>query len=234
VTTPTSRIGCRAVNGHLKDVGEHFNECLLRYVDESEQRDFPWRYSERPLVGMLSAAVWLAGGVSLEEYWTKKKKLGGKSYGRIDLFFKIGGTSYIAEAKHMYLNLLDCDDGWRNGLGKRCKQDSKANQLDKGECAVGVAFWSIRYRGGLADVQGRVKGLVAGIEKNEDSALTVWHFPAWALNEQICHGEKNIRYAGLVMQIFVTGQSAADPKIEKTSADRSDLKKELSITVKRT
>lgn len=200
-------MGFETKNPHLKAVAESLGNVLRRYTDSCANQDFPWRYSERPLVGMLSAAVWQAGGVTLEEYWTRKRKAGVKSYGRIDLFFKIEDTSYIAEAKHRYINISECSGDWRDLLSSQCKRDAEMNMLSPKECSVGIAFWSVRYKGGTVGIAQTVETLVEEVNKGEDADLTLWHFPAWALTNKVKQGEKHIRYAGLVMQMFITRQA---------------------------
>ena len=77
-----------------------------RYATQCEFKDFAHNYSERPQVGFVAAAVWLAGGVALEEW--KTQKIGGEESrtGRCDLWFSLPGKgSYHAEAKHAWLTI---------------------------------------------------------------------------------------------------------------------------------
>ncbi len=56
---------------HLISVHSDFNESQ---ISNGKWMDCSYWYSERPQVGWLSAAIWLAKGISLEEYRVNKKK----------------------------------------------------------------------------------------------------------------------------------------------------------------
>lgn len=78
-----------------------------RYATQ-EGSDVGWWWGERPAIGLLSAAVWMAGGSTLEEYSTEKRPrsdLQGPNatedskYGRADLYAQLAGEDYSVEAK---------------------------------------------------------------------------------------------------------------------------------------
>jgi len=71
---------------------------------EWEWNDCPWWYNERASLSTLAGAVWNVGGVVLEEYASKKRSREGKYSGRCDLYFQIGKTEFIAEAKQCWLS----------------------------------------------------------------------------------------------------------------------------------
>jgi hypothetical protein len=64
--------------------------------------DKAWCFNERASVSMLSAAVWKAGGIAIEEYVTRKQHENETKPGRVDLWFKIGKNfAAVVEAKHV-------------------------------------------------------------------------------------------------------------------------------------
>jgi hypothetical protein len=90
----------------LKAVFQKLRSMHERYIEAEpcgDDSDCAFWYGERPNVGLLAAAVWLCGGTSLEEYGLVKSK----GRGRCDLWFRIGGTSFGCEAKHLPLILSD-------------------------------------------------------------------------------------------------------------------------------
>ena len=181
-------------------------QVLERYTTVQNREDFPWRYSERPLVGMLSAAVWIAGGITLEEYWNQKGEPseGDKTYGRTDLYFAIAGKHFIGEAKHEYIELNRCTDDWQAACRKNAKESAKRSPCEEGECRVAICFWSITMKTG--DTNGgafseRIETLVDQLAvASQDSLVTACTFPAWAIEQGRSWGEER-GYPGLVMEI---------------------------------
>jgi hypothetical protein len=85
----------------LKRILTKLRSIHKRYIDRlHEDKDCAYWYTERPHVGLLATAVWLAGGVALEEYGTHKIKKRKRTRGRADLYFKIAGANFYCEAKH--------------------------------------------------------------------------------------------------------------------------------------
>jgi hypothetical protein len=90
----------------LKRILNAWTEVLRIYLmRRNDENDFPWLYSERSCVGMLSVAAWQSGGLGLEEWGTQKKRKDGLYRGRNDLYLQIGEAAWYAEAKHAYINL---------------------------------------------------------------------------------------------------------------------------------
>jgi hypothetical protein len=67
-------------------------------------KDCPWWYNERASISILAGAIWNTRGIALEEYASRKRKGRANSHGRCDLYFKLGNTEYVTEAKHCWLN----------------------------------------------------------------------------------------------------------------------------------
>lgn len=80
--------------------------------------DVPWWYNERALLGLFSSAVWLSGGVALEEYTVSKRTLtkhghvdGDSFTGRADLYFETPkGDCFRAEVKQCWLRTSSMKD----------------------------------------------------------------------------------------------------------------------------
>jgi hypothetical protein len=94
--------------------------------------DVPWWYRERALLSVFSGAVWLSGGVALEEYTDIKRNRSRRprsrhSYsGRVDLYFERLEETFIAEAKHI----------WLPATRHRSQMDKLKNCLDQAICDV--------------------------------------------------------------------------------------------------
>jgi hypothetical protein len=192
----------------LRKLGRQFHEVLLRYAEEEEQKDFIWRYSERSLVGALAAAVWLAGGVALEEYGGRKQKGNtGEGHGRTDLYFKLGEGKYVCEAKHDYIALDAFISGKGEGMIGNCLKDAENNTLNGDEIAVGVAFWSVWVERDLLKAPEGLRGKIeeacnCAMRSDRGNLLTTCYFPAWALAANIDHGEGDRHYLGVVMRLM--------------------------------
>jgi hypothetical protein len=75
-----------------------WEENLKKYEAKYENEDSIHWYLERTNVGALATAVWMAGGVAIEEYSSKKN--GERNYsGRNDLYFHIDNIKAVGEAK---------------------------------------------------------------------------------------------------------------------------------------
>ena len=68
--------------------------------------DAPWWYGERASLSVFAGAIWRVGGYCFEEYSETKKgikrdtKKHGDSYpGRVDLYFSLPHSEFVAEAK---------------------------------------------------------------------------------------------------------------------------------------
>lgn len=102
--------------GHLplKPVLKSWIEVNKRFARAWHGVDVPWRFNERAQLGLLAAAIWRAGEVSLEEFTSKKidrfpKASATKYAGRIDLYLNIQGFNFIAESKLAQAILNDCE-----------------------------------------------------------------------------------------------------------------------------
>jgi hypothetical protein len=97
-------IDCRGLRD-FEPVGRKWLDIPRRYRVGSGG-DSMWDYHERAQTGFMAAAVWLAGGVALEEWRTDKKAYGGNSrHGRGDLWLCHKRLSMHVEAKYLSIKL---------------------------------------------------------------------------------------------------------------------------------
>jgi hypothetical protein len=88
----------------LRPVFEQLSKVHEDYTNAEPSPDFSFWYSERPQIGLLSAAAWLRGRTALEEYAAQKEN--GKKRCRGDLYIRTGkNTAFECEAKHVTINL---------------------------------------------------------------------------------------------------------------------------------
>jgi hypothetical protein len=72
--------------------------------------DVPWWYGERASLSVLAGAIWRTGGIALEEYTVDKSHRRddgqkGLMQGRNDLYFRIGRSDFVLEAKAVWPTL---------------------------------------------------------------------------------------------------------------------------------
>lgn len=71
---------------------------MKTYEEKYDSTDSIHWYLERTNIGALASAVWMGGGVAIEEYGSAKG-VEEKYSGRNDLYFHIGDIKAVAEAK---------------------------------------------------------------------------------------------------------------------------------------
>ena len=195
---------------NLAKLSNYYRLVMDEYCDRHEQKDWPWRYSERPMVGMLSAAIWLAGGVTLEEYWTQKKHQKSKKYGRNDLYFMLGNEAYVVEAKHAYVNVADPNDEWDSSLRERATGSANQVSMESEEVRLAAAFWSFRLPPKKAskhsvDWARKFKDSNESFfcKKLPDSQVMVrtWYFPPWQQSGKQ-DTKDDYHYLGFAMELI--------------------------------
>lgn len=73
----------------------------LVYIEQMDAKDCIYWHNERANVGALLGAIWQVGGVGTIEYEASKDDNGKLKEGQIDLYFKLDGYEYLAEAKFL-------------------------------------------------------------------------------------------------------------------------------------
>ena len=129
-------------------------DLLRRYLEANEEG--PFLYRERSQVGFLAAAIWVSGGIALEEWHLEKTKVraeggSGDSYkGRGDLWFTVDSDSaehpggWYLEAKHDFdfagTVVARLEDRNRSGLAQAI---ADASHLIAGSNRIACKFVSI-------------------------------------------------------------------------------------------
>lgn len=164
---------------------QHWNGLLEKWIEFNERYccvmkggDAPFLYTERSHVGMLSAAAWHSGLISLEEFQHKKGyKNKKKHHGRADLYIGGEGIEDFIEAKFSWISL----DSKRVKI--QAENTLTAALIDVGktaggkldETAVGVAFLSM-YSKNKIDIEEKIHETIETIKKIQSHAIA-WCFP---------------------------------------------------------
>lgn len=137
----------------LRPVLQAWIDNVIQYVELFDGHDLPYWYNERANVGVLSAAAWKAGFVSLEEFQSNKfaiasapadtscssaKESPRTKKGRCDLYIADANKEFFIEAKVSYPsihNLAKCFDA---GMAKIAKD--KRNVGDKDSYHLSALF----------------------------------------------------------------------------------------------
>lgn len=118
-------------------------EYVDSYCEPGKAIDVPWFYNERASLSQFAGAVWRANPTNhvLEEYACEKQDEGSDYKGRRDIWFRIEGQQYWAEAKQHWGTLSN----FTNHLTKACKIALvERNDLSdlQGRIGVGMCFVS--------------------------------------------------------------------------------------------
>lgn len=165
----------------------HVTERFVRL--NRENKDLPWWYKERASLSVFAGAVWRVGGVALEEATaTKKRAVGQRSrgpsrvQGRCDLYFRLAGRDFQAEAKQLW------PPGGLDGSGiakliqgalRDAGREAKRNDANQGK-RIAILFVSPSLGKGAADeMQAYVEGFLERM-REVNCAARAWTF----LNEK--------------------------------------------------
>lgn len=164
----------------LKPLLNRWVDLNVRYARDSKWTDCPWWYNERTFVGLLAAASWAIGGLSLEEYSTRKHRKRSQYAGRGDLYFKLGSESYIAEAKHEWIVLSRRSDLSSKRLLKSLRIARKSvvdAETPRGR-KLGLLFVVPRVpESQVGDIQKLVSGMTEKLKKVLRYDAAAWAFP---------------------------------------------------------
>ena len=130
---------CPIVDGWIKATTE--------YSNRHEGDDAGYWYIERSNVSLLSAGVWLQGGVALEEYSCSKKGYGeGSRSGRADLYIDIGEIQVSIEAKQSWVHFNKSDEFVKGNISKYLQRAiNDVKQVKEDTNKIGVCFFIPRF-----------------------------------------------------------------------------------------
>lgn len=102
-TAATDKPKChQARNSRIREILKQWLVVQSKYL-RTVRGDIWWQYSERPYTGLLAAAVWMIGGIALEEWKINGRPQYGSTYARNDLWIRYRDTDLVIEAKHKFL-----------------------------------------------------------------------------------------------------------------------------------
>ena len=89
----------------LEPILKSWLDVQRKYEAAMNNEEPAWCYLERTCIGFLSAAAWMSGGVTLEEWGIEKNWPDAESsHGRCDLYIFHNNNQFFIEAKHAYSN----------------------------------------------------------------------------------------------------------------------------------
>lgn len=137
----------------LRPVLQAWIDAVHQYVELFDGDDLPYWYNERANVGVLSAAAWRAGFVSLEEFQSEKMALctdpqntdsnteletQKNQKGRCDLYLADAKREFFIEAKVSYPPIHKLENCFDSGMTKIAKD--KRNVGDKDSFHLSALF----------------------------------------------------------------------------------------------
>lgn len=195
-------------------VFEEWASSIKKYYDFTEG-DLTWWYTERANISIIAGAVWLSGGIAMEEYSIEKVKGRdeGLYKGRADLYLNVGKEAYAIEGKFdtFSLNHKDIKIPWEritDKLKTECKNDIV--KVDE----------ESDFKGGLvmARIEHPADGKMRTYYKNYNKAIKDYRnlashnlkkeyrfgyridfFPSWVKLEDIETDSKNYVYPGMTI-----------------------------------
>ena len=165
-------------------------------------RDAPWWYNERASLSVFAGAIWRADGFCFEEYSDRKReikrrngRLGDLYHGRVDLYFSLARSEFVAEAKYVWSGFSRNDNGAakriRDRLDRACA-DVRATRPG-GRRKLGIVFampcFRRNYKSQVDDRIHRWTEVLAGLE----ASAYAWVFPGctrtlWSSDKFFCPG----------------------------------------------
>ena len=134
----------------MKDILEKWQEIHQDFSDEwRDIHDGPFWHIERPQVSVLAGAVWLSGGLALEEFQSPKGSPSERWEGQTDLALTFGQGSEkrkcAVEAKaDCWVDITETEDRWNDKVRDRLQKAVNGTREtlagdDKGQYSEGLA-----------------------------------------------------------------------------------------------
>lgn len=165
--------------------------------------DFLLMYNERPCVGTLAAATWLAGGYALEEYGIVKrgsKDLRTRALGRCDLYVGLGDQGAQIEAKHKWIEAGAIVRHGRDLENHCLRAGPDAKRTIQEVQVYGATFLGFRSSPKIADDPHTIPKLIQAI-KNIRCEAKAWYFPT--LENEDLDGKRYFGAALILKEAFV-------------------------------
>lgn len=119
------------------------NKLIARRWQEEDA--IPWWYNERALLGVLTGAIWLTGGIAFEEYSEAKRSAADLTSvgGRVDLLFQVrSGSQFMAEAKRTEVPITRSAHQLErlDNTMRKAVIDAGRNEPDGSSTRIAIAF----------------------------------------------------------------------------------------------
>lgn len=213
-----SSFGVRIHNTNLELLRPVFQEwinCTLQYVELFGGDDLPYWYNERANVGILSAAAWKAGMVSLEEFQSHKHAVPSETdqtaqaenqigKGRCDLYLADSTNEFFIEAKVCFPSITSNASCFDAGMSKIAKD--RKNVGGKDSFHLSALFCAPHSYGTAASSKDIAQHLALAQEIEVDAHA--WVAPAQAQKA----GSHNNRYYPLISLFIKLVQSTENHK----------------------
>ena len=189
----------------LKCLTPVLNKCIRlnrAYSEKIQWEDCAWWANERASVGILAAAAWLAGGVALEEYSTRKVKGKKQGAGRCDLFFTTVKNKFACEAKQVFPRFEKGRTADFSKLKERFDsacEDTKKLSKNEGP-RLGICFVTPRFgRSRIKGMDKSLKDFLNRIQNELEFDAIAWCFPKEARKME--WEPNNKTYPGIIILI---------------------------------
>ena len=169
---------------HWAGILEEWILATERYCRVCGGYDAPYFYTEQANVGLLSAAVWRSGGISLTEFQSEKgAKHRPKWGGRVDLWLQAGNIEQVLEAKLLNISMhanREINDVIAQSMDAALK-DAKATRGNSDADALGAVFViphiAVSRVGSLDNFEEQIEAFIENILQENNYHAAAWCFP---------------------------------------------------------
>ena|ERR1035437_9809241 len=172
------------------------------YSKRMQWEDCAWWANERASTGILAAAAWMAGGVALEEYSTKKVKKKEHRTGRCDLFFDVRNNKFACEIKQIFPRLKN---GWAGDISNVKERfdlacEDARNLFPQEGRRLGICFVTPRFpRSQVENMDDCLDDYLDCLQQKLDFDAIAWFFPKEA--DKIVWPANKKTYPGVIVLI---------------------------------
>ncbi len=183
---------------YLKDTLGYWIENINRYVNFFDGDDLPYWFNERANVGVLAAAAWQAGFVSLEEHQIDKVSSEGSSKkGRNDLYISSEEDDLYIEAKVIFPDISDINK-LEQSIDLKMKHAIEATQELEGDIPKAALLFIAPYSQDKKKANKEEIDAFKNLIKNHSSPVKAWSFPEQA-QTSLSHDDKYYPGVALIM-----------------------------------
>jgi len=191
---------------HWAAILEEWILATERYCRVCGGNDAPYFYTEQANVGLLSAAVWRSGGISLTEFQSLKgAKHRPKWGGRVDLWLHLGDTEQMLEAKLLNISMhanREINDVIAQKMTEALK-DAKATRGNSKADALGAVFVIPRIAvSRVGSLEEQIEAFIENILLENNYHAAAWCFPKEMRYDLEDPFEDGYLYPGVMMLLW--------------------------------